>query len=52
MVLKYNDFMKHGASNLLLWAPVVPDLFEHPLLGSLGDFFDMLFLVLGLANGL
>ena len=52
VVLTYNDFMKHGASNLLLWAPVVPDLFEHPLLGSLGDFFDMLFLVLGLANGL
>ncbi|EKQ17370.1 hypothetical protein LCAUW1_2884 [Lacticaseibacillus paracasei] len=35
--------MKHGASNLLLWAPIISELFEHPLLGSFGDFFVILF---------
>lgn len=52
VALKYNVFIKHGASNLLFWVPIASELFEHSLRGSFGDFFDMLFLVLGLANGL
>ena len=38
VALKHNDFMKHGARNLLLWAPIVSELFEHFLLGSFVDF--------------
>jgi hypothetical protein len=39
VVLKHNTFMKHGASNLLLWVPIVSELFEHALLGSFDEFF-------------
>ena len=46
VALKNNDFIKHGASNLLLWVPIVSELFEHVLLGSFEDFFVVFFLFL------
>lgn len=46
VALKHNDFIKHGASNLLLWVPIVSELFEHVLLGSFEDFFVVFFLFL------
>lgn len=32
VALKHNTFMKYSASNLLLWVPIVSELFEYFLL--------------------